>query len=197
VQKRFYIFNEPFSEEEYRKRIAEMSDEEILKRFEELKRSVPRQGVLQLDSENFTGDAVYHSRNVVGSFDVSECQDCGYLVECKNTTDSWDISVMEDGELCYNCSSCHIMHDSNCCYFCLSCSECEYSENLAECKNCFGCISLHRKQYYILNQPYEKDEYFKKVAEIKDQLCEGGLYGKMFVPSVFPREDTVVMWERM
>lgn len=196
-QKQFHIFNEPYSEIEYRAKISELTSDDIKRRFEELKREVPRVGFLQTDSENFTGNGVYHCRNVFESFDVRECQDGGYLLECRKVTDSWDISVLEDSEMCYQISSSHILNNCNFCFFCVESSDLEYCEGLASCKDCFGCISLHRKQYYILNQPYTKDEYFAKVTEIKDQLRERGLYGKMFLPPTFPRKDTVAMWATM
>lgn len=192
-QKRFHIFNEPYSEEQYAIKIKELTDEEIVKNFETLKRKVPRIGIMQVDSENFTGMGIFHSRNVDVSFDVSECQDCGYLLECKNVTDSWDITILENSELCYNISSSRGLHNCNCCYFCLNSSDLEYCENLIECNNCFGCIGLRRKQYHILNEPYEPDGYFRKVEEIKSALCASKLYGKMLIPPTFPREDTVVM----
>jgi len=34
-----------------------------------------------------------------------------------------------------------------------------YSENLTNCRNCFGCSNLTNKSYYIGNKPVEKEEY--------------------------------------
>jgi hypothetical protein len=56
------------------------------------------------------------------------------------------------------------------------CSEsefCAYSKNL---KNCFGCVYLANKEYHILNKPYSPEEYAVKVAQIKQELMESGLY---------------------
>jgi len=36
---------------------------------------------------------------------------------------------------------------------------------------------LKDKQFYILNKPYEKEEYLKKVEEIKKGLRDAGKYG--------------------
>lgn len=196
-QKSFHIFNEPYSEEEYHKKASSLTRDETVKRLETLKLEIPRVWAMEVDSENFTGNEVFHSKNVFESFDVNECQDSGYLLECKKVTDSWDITILEEGELCYQLSSCHIMSNCNFCFFCVDCHDVEYGEGLMACQNCFGCISLHRKRYYILNEPYGADEYFKKVAELKDQLRSQGLYGKMIIPPVFPREDTVAVWDRM
>lgn len=192
-QKSYHIFNEAYSKEDYEKQIQKLSEEEIKTRFEALKRRVPRYGIVEVESEQFTGSGVFHSRNIVDSFDVSECQDSGYLLESKKVTDSWDISILEESQLCYQISSCHQMNNSNCSYFCVNCSEVEYCENLIDCQNCFGCISLKRKQYYILNQPYSPEEYFKKVEELKTELRAQGLYGKMLIPPTFPKEETVAV----
>lgn len=196
-QKSYHIFNKPYTKENYEKRAKELSEDEIKTQFESLKKEVPRCGIIEVESEQFTGSGIFHSRNIDHSFDVSDCQDSGYLLEAKKVTDSWDISILEESELCYQLSSCHQMHDSNCSYFCVNCSEVEYCENLMDCQNCFGCISLKRKQYYILNKPYEPEEYFRKVNEIKMQLREQGLYGKMLIPPTFPTEDSVVVMQKL
>ncbi len=192
-QKQYHIFNEAYSKEDYEAKLQTLSREDIKTRFEALKKQIPRKGIDEIDSENFTGSGVFHSKNIDESFDVSECQDGGYLLETKKVTDSWDISILEEAEQCYQISSCHIMSNAVCCYFCVNSHNVEYSENLIDCQDCFGCISLKRKQYYILNQPYSKEEYFEKVAAIKAQLREQGLYGKMLLPPTFPKEDTVAM----
>lgn len=196
-QKQFYIFNESYSKTDYLAKIASLSEKEIQEQFEALKKSIPRVGMLQINCENCTGNNLFHCQNVVESFDAVESQDCGYLLEAKNMKDSWDITVLEQSELCYQISCAHVLNNCNFCYFCTDSSNLEYCENVIASNDCFGCISLHRKQYYILNQPYTKEEYFKKVAEIKDQLRADGLYGQMLIPPTFPRQDTVVMWPTM
>jgi hypothetical protein len=34
------------------------------------------------------------------------------------------------------------------------------------CNNCFGCVNLKNKSYYIFNQAYSKEEYIKKLKEL-------------------------------
>lgn len=40
-----------------------------------------------------------------------------------------------------------------------------FSKNCNDCINCFGCVNLRKKNYYIWNVPYTKEEYFKKLEE--------------------------------
>ncbi|TSA44469.1 hypothetical protein D4R51_03775 [bacterium] len=46
-----------------------------------------------------------------------------------------------------------------------SCSESHFLHNCKGCSNCFGCANLRNKNYYIFNQPYSSEEYFKKLKE--------------------------------
>lgn len=196
-QKQFHIFNEPYSQADYYTKLTTLNNQEIHQKFEELKKKIPRTNTLNLHCENCSGNNLFHCKNVQESFDAVECQDSAYLLETKELKNCFDITIMEGTELCYQISCGHMLYNCNCCFFCVECANCEYSECLMNCQDCFGCISLHRKQYHILNQPYPKDEYFKKVEEIKNQLRSQCLYGQMWIPPCFPRQDTVVTWSRM
>jgi hypothetical protein len=43
-----------------------------------------------------------------------------------------------------------------------------------DCQSCLGCVGLRHKRYCILNRQFKKEEYLKKVKEIKD-----GLFGRV------------------
>lgn len=195
-KKEYYIFNEPYSREEFLLKKATLKPEEIRTQFEKLKLKVPRVFAMQLGSENSTGDYVLNSKNAHECFDVVECQDAAYLSECKKVKDSLDIFVLEDAELCYECSSNHVLNNCNFCFMCMYSSNLEYCELVSNSKDCFGCVGLNHKEYHILNRPYSREEYFKRVAEIKNQIKREGTYGKWF-PSTYPSADTVASWPRL
>lgn len=196
-KRQYYIFNQPYSKEEYLAKKKSLTEAEIREEFEKVKLASPRVYAYQVSSENFTGNYVDHCQNVFEAYDVSECQDVAYMIESKKCHNSYDISILEEAGFCYEISAGHIMQNSNYCFLCASCSDLEYCELMFNCQNCFGCIGLNKKKYYILNQPYEKDEYFRKVAEIKADLRAKGEYGRRFLPSTYLAEDTVAVWERM
>ncbi|MBI4975197.1 hypothetical protein HZC20_00830 [Candidatus Peregrinibacteria bacterium] len=194
-QQKFHIFNKSYNEKEYYEKLKTLNEEDIKTTFEKLKTTTPRVGVLQENSENFTGNCVYHSRNIIESYDIIDCEDCGYILEGKEIKDSYDITILEYSELCYEISSCHKMHNCNFCYFSMDCSDMEYGLFVVNCHNCFGCMSIKHKQYYILNKPYEKETYFKEVARIKDELKSQGLYGQWLTIPPFKREETLATWK--
>ena len=47
---------------------------------------------------------------------------------------------------CTDCSDSHYLID------CVQCTECTY---------CLGCVGLSRKEFHILNEPYDRKTYFK------------------------------------
>lgn len=196
-KKQFHIFNMPYSKEDFLIAKSALKREEIQTKFNEVKLKTPRVNSLQIATENCFGDNIYNSKNTWYSFDSSECQDCGYLEECKQMHDCWDISILEEAQFCYQISSSHILNNCNFCFQCMTSSDCEFCEFVANSSNCFGCISLNHKQYYILNQPYKKEEYFKRLAEIKGELLRESDYGGRFWSPTFPLQDTVAVWDKL
>lgn len=76
---------------------------------------------------------------------------CHYCVECR---------------LCIDCSHCHGSTGLVSCHHCMDCESCVGSSYLMRCAAmagstyCFGCVGLSDKDFYILNEPYERSEYF-------------------------------------
>lgn len=42
--------------------------------------------------------------------------------------------------------------------------------SMTECTYCFGCVGLSHKDFYILNQPYDRSTYFQITRELTAQL---------------------------
>lgn len=46
-------------------------------------------------------------------------------------------------------------------------------------------------EYEILNKKYSKEDYFKRLDEIKKELLSQNQWGQMWIPSTYPHEDTL------
>lgn len=83
----------------------------------------------------------------------------------KDTADS--LRIFYGTELAYACigidKSYRIFYSQEC----DSCTDVWFSRNCYSCTNCIGCVNLRGKSYYIFNEPHSKEEYQKKVAEMK------------------------------
>jgi hypothetical protein len=40
-----------------------------------------------------------------------------------------------------------------------------FSKDVYGCQNCFGCVNLRNKSYYIFNEPYTKESYFEELKK--------------------------------
>lgn len=201
-QKEYYFFNDPLPRGEYEKRLREFSWKNrehaanAEKRLSEIKIKTPRRFAHIIQSENCVGEFIVRSKNCSVCFDAHECEDCLYLQDCWRTKDSCDTTFSDGSELLYECFSIGLgAFNCNFCNYIRSCSDCEYCELCFNCKNCFGCVGLQSKEFYILNKPYSRDEYFKKVAEIKSHMKADGTYGK-HIPTTYKLEDTAAVYWR-
>jgi CxxC-x17-CxxC domain-containing protein len=140
-----------------------------------------------VNGESCTGDFIENSKNCLDCYDVNESQDSRYVIVGVEVKDNYDCSNMYiKPELCYevlgtievyNCAYClFVFHSVNLLY-------CEYCFN---CKDCFGCVGLRRKQYCIFNKQYAKEEYETLVPKIIEKMKEAKEWGLYFPPSLSP-----------
>lgn len=192
-QKEFYIFNEPYKKEEYAARLAELKKdpEEARRRVDELRTKSPALFMHMMNDENCIGDYVYQSKNCFACFDAKGCEDVMYSNNVIETKDSMDCSNIYFGNvLDYECVAATYLYNCNFCYSCFESRDLEYCEQCFNSHDLFGCIFQKRGEYKILNTQYKKEDYFKKVAEIKDELKAQGIYGRC-LPSTYPYEDSL------
>jgi hypothetical protein len=91
-----------------------------------------------------------------------------------------------NSELAYECLGLGKCFDTRCSYFLDQCRHIDYSLYLINCEHCFGCVGLKNAKYHILNQPYKKDEYFKKRSKIIERMKSQNIWGSFFPLSFSP-----------
>jgi len=159
--------------------------EEMRKKWMELSESMVHRAANIVNSEHCTGDFIENSRNCFDCYDMNESQDCRYVTVGVQVKDNYDCSNMYiKPELCYdtlgtieayNCAYClFVFHSQNLLF-------CEYCFN---CRDCFGCVGLRRKQYCIFNKQYSKEEYEQVAPRIIEQMKKAGEWGLYFPPAL-------------
>ncbi|MBI4994222.1 hypothetical protein HZC21_01085 [Candidatus Peregrinibacteria bacterium] len=113
------------------------------------------------------GDIIVVSRNCYLCFYSSNLENCFYCHDSRKDRFSSDLTFCEDCELCYECVNCVNCYNGDFLQDCKQCRDSKYCYYCIGCNDCFGCAGLQRKQFHIFNKPYSKDEYFKKLEEIK------------------------------
>ena len=186
--KEYCLFNKPCTPEEFKQALATLDIsnplivETIDKKAEVLKRKIPRMYVHQFDTQNCTGDYIYHSKNCHRCFDTRHTEDSGYIIQAnldKGTKDSWDCGPIPTGmDLCYDIAYSHYLFNCKHLYWCGNLKDSQYCTNCFESENLFGCHYIQRKQkgFYILNEKVDEDYYRKTTKAITELLRKKRIY---------------------
>jgi len=180
VNKQYYIFNEPYTKEEYIKFISLNNigsfkkHREFLKKLEELKLKTPHRYARIYKSVNSDGDDLSEARNTHSSFTSRQIENSKYLFFCRNNVkDCYDNCFQGfNSELLYEIG--HGFGGNNTAFGIRNVynQDSRYNEECDNCKNIFGCEGLRKKQYCILNKQYTKEEYDELVPKIIEHMSK-------------------------
>jgi Zn ribbon nucleic-acid-binding protein len=190
-QKRFCIFNEQFSQEEYKKKFAEMNLNSrfglkiLREKFDEFAVTFPRKNMNLQNCENCLGDHLFNCRNVLG-YVTTNSENSRWVG--RSDAPLWCYDVIQSGvpQLSYESLTTDLGYMV---LFSLYCNESHYayySDNCLHCDNIFGCVSLRRKKYCILNQQYEKEDFDRLSLTIAEQMRKSGQLGEFFPIAMSP-----------
>jgi hypothetical protein len=204
--KKYCIFNEQYSKEEYKKERAKYDlgsyrvRREVEKRFNELILKYPRKYAVIRNAPNCTGDNLINVKNckmVFQAFDNIENVKNGFVVGY-GTKDSQDIAGAGlKCELLYDDISIVGSSDVAFSYRVRNSHNVRYSRECFDSDHLFACVGLRSKKYCIFNRQYSKEEYVELIKKIREQMAtmpfvdsKGRTYGYgEFLPpelSLFP-----------
>ncbi len=118
-------------------------------------------------------NATAYQKDCFMVFNADYGERTAYCMVYAHVADSLDGYRFKEVELCYECVG---MYKS---YHCIyseeldSCTDTHFSRSCSGCVDCVGCINLRNKSNCIFNQQYSKEEYKKKVAEMRLDTREG------------------------
>jgi hypothetical protein len=185
--KSYCIENVQYTKEEYEEKLKSFnlgsySSVQTLKdKFGEIvKDKVIHRENFNLKTHNSDGDYLVDVKNCHNCYTISASEDCSNCIRGMNQKSNIDANGCWYSELLGNCCGCvnsYALKYSNW-------SSSRYSEYLdlcIECESCFGCISLKKKKYCILNKQYTKEEYEILKNKIISDMKRKGEYGQ-FLP---------------
>ncbi len=179
--KSYYIFNQPYSKEEYFTKIKEFNLGSF-KSFLELRKKAyenwlkyPHKFVHGRQNSGVSGDYIYNSKNAENCFRIREAEDVkwcqnilqGSINNCYDYT-NWGQNV----ELLYEVlvAGDNVSNSKFCCQIWPNVKDLEYCIFCQNSSDLFGCVSLRNKQYCIFNKQYTKEEYFELRERIIKQM---------------------------
>ncbi len=181
--KSYVFFNEQMSKEDYEKKIKEI-DLGSYKNYCEWKQKAkehwkkyPPRPVYDLFSEHSSGSNYFQCKNCKECYGVTGGQDSKYLMLIKTApvNDSYDFTdwgenvtrAYECMTVGVQCSNVKFLHESG-----FNIANIEYSKLQIGGSNCFGCVSLKKGEYCILNKQYTKEEYEDLLPKIKKHMVD-------------------------
>src|SRR3989338_3625089 len=202
--KSYYIFNEPYSKEDFISKSAELD----LGSFKNLQKAksdfglhilkYPRRFATIRNSVNVIGNNIYHAKNCFFCFDLTgDAENCKYCLTLSGPVkDSYDVvsAAYSGTELLYEMVSC-IGRRLSFGYKNWHCNEVTLSEDCHSSNDLLACVGLRNKSYCILNKQYTKEEYMELVPRIVkhmdempyvDQKGRVYKYGEFFPPELSP-----------
>ena len=197
----YCILNKQVTKEEYEEQrrflLKNNSHKELLAMLDELRRKVPQRPVFQKNCEDCVGSDLRNCRDILFSFCVKNGEDIIYggtnINQCKSSMDVDNIAATMAEDV-YNSLGATGSYNIMCCNTNWFSQNCFYCELVFNSHDCFGCISRNRAEYEILNKKYPKEEYFKRIEAIKDELKAAGQWGRMWIPPTYPYEDTIAAY---
>lgn len=191
--KQYHIFNQPYSKSDYEAFLKEArldaysGVEKFRRKFQEFLAAQPRKFAEIVNAPRSTGNYMKDAKNCRSCFHCYDAEDSKYGVHVwRNAKDCMDCDTAgRTAERIYNSinSGLDTAHHI-CSAVCWSSTFMTYSYYSLNCNHCFGCVGLRKKDYYILNKQYLKEEYEKLTGHIIGDMQKRGEYGEFFPPEI-------------
>lgn len=189
---RYHILNKKYSKEEYKKKAEEILKNtngipELAKDLLKLRKTEPVKATYNSKCENSIGNNLNNCKNCFNCFDLLGSEDCRYVTYGTSSRDCMDLNGAPECELQYECVA---SPSSYSCQFCTSCwvksSYLTYCHLCRASQNCFGCISMYRNKFCILNKQYSEEEYEKTRDRLIEHMKKTGEWGEFFPMEISP-----------
>lgn len=192
--KEYYFLNQQLSKEEYEKKMAEFHSgnlkdvQEMIKLVNDHQQKFPSKFMTGEQNENVTGNGIFQSKNALSCFDSVKIEDSKYCYQMQEAKNCYDMMTWgRPAEYVYECMAVGgnaymngftaISQESSNNYYC-------YLSMFS--KNLFGCVSIKKGEYCILNKQYSKEEYEQLIPKIIEHMKSTGEWGEFFPTSISP-----------
>jgi hypothetical protein len=111
-----------------------------------------------------------------GSHGSEGCRYCTSCMFCRSCEYCYRCNYCERCQGCSQCTRCQSCSDCHSCAYCVDCERCTGSSFLirsvdcTDCTYCFGCVGLSKRDFHILNEPYDRTTYFRITEKLKRAL---------------------------
>ncbi len=141
----------------------------FFEQFADLLVEVPKQARNVIVSTLKNSDYTNHVGNLKNCYLIYNSdydENCSYGTDIERSKDCVDNTMVDKCEQSYGNVNCQKSYKLFYCTDCIDSTDLWFSYDLIGCMNCFGCVGLRNKNYFIFNEPFSKEEYEVKMKEI-------------------------------
>lgn len=190
--KQYYIFNQPYSKEDYEKYVQSnfqtgsyQAWQRLINQYKDWLTTIVRKESTNRKNDNSVGNDVLYCKNSSGFF-IHQCEDCHNIFNATTNKNINNALHVRASELCSESIGIENSYTTFASAFCQNAHNNFYSLYCQNCKNVFGCIGLQNQEYCILNKQYSKPEYERLVGLIIEQMRSDQSFGQFFPPALSP-----------
>ena len=176
-KKSYCIWNIQYSKEEYNEKLkffrldSYENISSVKRKANDFWKKFPKRYYFGVQNLNVTGDYLEHSKNAKSCFGCANLEDSKFCSFVSNGTvkSTYDFTHYGDNiELVYEClqSGDGIYNNKFGWGNWMNTNNADYSITVPGSSYIFGCISLKKKKYCILNKQYTKEEYEELISKI-------------------------------
>lgn len=118
-------------------------------------------------------NSIGFSKNCMLANWADYCENVYHSSILNENKDIADCTLSFSSELCYESIWLHKSYRVFYSEECTSCTDVWFSRNCYGCMNCIGCVNLRGSSYKIFNVQYSKEDYAKKIEEMKLDTYSG------------------------
>lgn len=96
----------------------------------------------------------------------SHTEDCYYSYWLQKCVSCCDTSFSHECERCYEVDNCYNCNNLSFSQDCTGSYDSMFLNNCQNCRNCFGCINLQHKEFYVFNEQKSKAEYEEFMKQV-------------------------------
>ncbi len=161
--------------------------EDFTARFNELKAHHPYPECWGNSNEEVIGNNCSHCHDIFEGHHLLDSERIRFGHDGTGNIDSMDYTRSALGELIYECAAAVELKFSAFCNLTYQCDSMLYSDNCqGGCSHCFGCMSLKRERFCILNKRYTEAQYRELVPRIVEHMKNTGEWGEFFPVALSP-----------
>ncbi|MFH0928044.1 MAG: hypothetical protein V1821_01070 [bacterium] len=198
--KKFVWLNQELSEKEYKEKLNQtlasaQNFKTVLAEAKAHLLNFPVEYATIRNSEDVTGDYLLNCTSLDNCFNLQEAENCADCYRLFNSKDIYRLAYAGYDEKCYQILG--ALHIANC----LAVNSGRaghdqyYSYFSSDSDDIFGCVSLRKKKFCVLNKQYSEEDYKKLKAEIVANMKRSGEWGQFFPASISlqPYNDSLAM----